>query len=128
MRRSEKADAKDKWERGQTTVRTRNFGYLSFGAGATCNFNNYIGLAVDLLFSREGQRFEGNFNGSPPDAATYSSVVSTQLSLNNTAIVGYYVAKAELNFIKLPIILSLTSDNTRPLFFTLLVGPRSIFW
>jgi len=106
---------------------TNNFGYFSFGAGGVLNFNNNFGLAVDILFSREGQRFKGNFNGSPPDAATYSSVVSTQISLNNTVIVGDYVAKAELNYIKLPIMLSLTSDNTKPLFFTLLVGPQFNF-
>jgi Outer membrane protein beta-barrel domain len=106
---------------------TNNFGYFSFGAGAIFNFNNNFGLAVDILFSREGQRFKGNFNGGPPDAATYSSVVSTQVTLNNTVIVGDYVAKAELNYFKLPIMLSLTSDNTKALFFTLLVGPQFNF-
>jgi hypothetical protein len=106
---------------------TSNFEYYSFGAGAIFNFNNNFGLAVDLLFSREGQRFKGNFNGSAPDAATYSSVVNTQVSLNNVVIVGDYVAKAELNFIKLPLMLSVTSDNTKPLFFTLLVGPQINF-
>ena len=106
---------------------TSNFEYYSFGAGAIFNFNNNFGLAVDLLFSREGQRFKGNFNGSAPDAATYSSVVYTQAYLNNMVIMGDYVAKAELNYIKLPIMLSLTSDNTKPLFFTLLVGPQFNF-
>jgi hypothetical protein len=106
---------------------TSNFGYFSFGAGAIFNFNNNFGLAVDLLFSREGQRFKGNFNGSSPDAATYSSVINTQVSLNNMVIVGDYVAKAELNYIKLPIMLSLTTDNTKPFFFTLLVGPQINF-
>ncbi|MGA3287767.1 MAG: outer membrane beta-barrel protein [Bacteroidota bacterium] len=106
---------------------TNHFGYLSGGVGAIYNINNHIGLAIDLLFSREGQAFKGHFTGSPPDAATYSSVVSTQVSLNNTAIVGDYVALAELNYIKLPIMFSLTSDNTKPLFFTLLVGPQFNF-
>ena len=106
---------------------TNHFGYLSGGIGAIYNFNNNIGLAVDLLFSREGQAFKGHFTGSPPDAATYSSVVNTQVSLNNTVIVGDYVALAELNYIKLPIMFSLTSDNTQPYFFTLLVGPQFNF-
>jgi hypothetical protein len=106
---------------------TNHFGYLSGGVGAIYNFNNNIGLAVDLLFSREGQAFKGHFTGSPPDAATYSSVVNTQVSLNNTVIVGDYVALAELNYIKLPIMFSLTSDNTQPYFFTLLVGPQFNF-
>jgi opacity protein-like surface antigen len=105
-----------------------NFGYLlTFGAGAIYNFNANIGIGIDVLFSREGQQFKGHFTGNIPDAATYSSVVSTQVSLNNITIVGDYVAKAELNFIKLPIMLSLTTDNTNPIFFTLLVGPQLNF-
>ena len=104
-----------------------HFGYLSFGAGAVFNINNNIGLAVDLLFSREGQAFNGHFTSSPLDATTYSSVVSTQASLNNTVIVGDYEALAELNYIKLPIMLSFTSDNTKPFFFTLLMGPQFNF-
>jgi hypothetical protein len=100
---------------------------LTFGAGAIYNFNNNTGLAVDILFSREGQRFKGNFNGSLPNVATYSSVVGTQVNLNNIAIAGDYVAKAELNYIKLPVMLSLTTDNTKPFFFTLLVGPQVNF-
>jgi len=106
---------------------TSNFEYYSFGAGVIFNFNNNFGLAVDLLFSREGQRFKGNFNGSAPDPATYSSVVYTQAYLNNMVIMGDYVAKAELNYIKLPIMFSLTSDNTKLFFFTLLLGPQINF-
>jgi hypothetical protein len=106
---------------------TNHFGYLSFGAGVKYNINNKIGLAVDLLFSREGQAFKGNFNVNPIDAATYSSVVSKQVSLNDMVIVGDYVALAELNYIKLPFMFSLTSNKTRPLFFTLLVGPQINF-
>jgi hypothetical protein len=103
---------------------TSHFGYLSFGAGAIYNFSNHVGLAVDLLFSREGQAFKGHFTSGPIDASTYSAVVGTQVSLNHTAIVGEYVALAELNYVKLPVMFSLTSDNTKPLFFTLLAGPQ----
>jgi Outer membrane protein beta-barrel domain len=112
---------------GSSLNLTNNFGYFSFGAGGIINFNNYLGVAVDLLFSREGQRFEGNFTGSPSDAATYSSVVSTQLSLNGMVISGDYVAKAELNYIKIPLMISLTSDNTKQFFFTLQAGPQFNF-
>ena len=112
---------------GSSLALTSNFGYFSFGAGAVVNFNHNVGVAADLLFSREGQRFSGNFNGGAPDPATYGAVVHTQTTLNNTVIVGDYVAKAELNYIKLPIMVSLTSDNTRPFFFTLLAGPQLNF-
>ena len=106
---------------------TSSFAYLSFGAGAIYNINKNMGFAIDILFSREGQRFQGNFTGSSFDASTYSSVVYMQVSLNNTDFAGEYVAKAELNYIKLPIMFSLTSDNTKPLFFSLLVGPQFNF-
>lgn len=104
-----------------------HFTYISFGFGAIYNINNNIGLGVDLLFSREGQAFTGNFNGAPLDSAAYSSVVTTQTFLNDVVITGNYKALAELNYVKLPLMLSLTSDNTKPLFFTMLVGPQFNF-
>jgi hypothetical protein len=103
-----------------------HFGY-SFGAGAVYNINNHVGFGLDILFSREGQNFTGDFTGAPLDPAAYSSVVAKQASLNNQVINGAYVAKAELNYIKVPLFLSLTTDNTRPLFFTLQVGPQINF-
>lgn len=103
-----------------------HFGYLSFGVGALYNINNNIGLGVDILFSREGQAFTGVFDVTP-DSNAYSSVVATQVFLNDTIIVGDYEALAEPNYIKLPLMLSLTSDNTKPLFFTMLVGPQFNF-
>ena len=55
-----------------------HFTYLNFGMGGVYNFTNNMGLAVDMLFSREGQNFTGNFADGPSDPATYSSVVKTQ--------------------------------------------------
>jgi len=111
---------------GSNLSLTSNFAYYSLGAGGIINFNNYLGIAVDLLFSREGQRFEGNFTGSF-DASTYSLVVRRQLDLNNLESSGNYVAKAELNYIKIPLMISITSDNTRQFFFTLQAGPQFNF-
>ena len=104
-----------------------HFTYISFGIGALYNLNNNIGFGVDILFSREGQAFKGNFTGAQLDATAYSSVVGTQVFLNNTVILGNYDALAELNYIKVPLMLSLTSDNVKPLFFTMLVGPQFNF-
>ncbi len=112
---------------GSALTPTSNFGYFSFGAGAIVNFDHNLGVAVDILFSREGQRFSGNFNGGAPDPATYASIVHTQANLNNIVIVGGYVAKAELNYVKLPIMLSVTTDNSRPVFLTVLAGPQLNF-
>ena len=104
-----------------------HFTYINFGIGGVYNFNHYMGLGVDILLSREGQNFTGNFAEGPSNSATYSAVVRTQAYLNNLVIPGYYICKAELNFIKLPIMFSLTSDNTKPLFFSLLAGPQINF-
>ena len=112
---------------GSSLNLTSNFGYFSFGAGGIINFNNYLGVAIDLLFSREGQRFEGNFTSGSFDVATYSPVVRRQLDLNNMESEGEYVAKAELNYIKIPIMISLTTDNTKQFFFTLQAGPQFNF-
>jgi hypothetical protein len=118
---------KNDFDAGNELDYKSHFSYKSGGVGAIYNFNNNIGLAVDLLFSREGQAFKGHFTGSSPDPATYSSVVSTQVLLNNTVIVGDYVALAELNYIKLPVMLSLSTDNSKPIFFNMLVGPQINF-
>ena len=104
-----------------------HFSYINFGIGGVCNFNHNMGLAVDILLSREGQNFTGNFANGPSNPATYSEVVKTQAYLNNLVIPGDYICKSELNFIKLPIMFSLMSDNTKPLFFSFLVGPQINF-
>jgi len=104
-----------------------HFTYLSFGVGALYNINKNVGIGLDILFSREGQAFSGRFDGSSFDDGAYSSTVLKQMLLNNKEEEGDYVALAELNYIKLPIMLSLTTDNTRPAFFTMLVGPQVNF-
>jgi hypothetical protein len=103
---------------------TSHFTYLNFGVGATYNINKNMGLTVDVLFSREGQNFTGNFNETKPDPATYSSVVATQAFLNNLVITGDYAAKAELNFIKLPVMFLFSTDNTKLVYFTFSAGPQ----
>jgi len=102
---------------------TNHVAIYSGGIGAIYNIDN-IGLAIDILFSREGQTFNGNFNDNPIDPATYSAVVKRQLDQNNMTINGNYVAKAELNFVKIPLMLSISSDNTKPIFYSLLIGPQ----
>jgi hypothetical protein len=103
-----------------------HFTELSFGAGAIYNINSMCGIGVDILFSREGQAYTGTINGTP-HADAYSAVVAKQLSLNGMAATGDYVALAELNYIKVPIMFSLSTDNTQPFFLSLMVGPQIEF-
>lgn len=118
---------KNDFDAGKELDFKSHFSYLSLGVGALYNINNNIGIGVDILFSREGQAYKGNFNGVFPDSNAYSYVVATQLFLNNIIVTGDYEALAELNYVKVPLMFSLTSDNTRPIFFTMLLGPEFNF-
>ena len=102
-----------------------HFSHLSFGVGAIYTLNENIGLGMDILFSREGQAFTGTFTkdeASYPDA--YSAVVARQMKLNHIDVKGNYVALAEPNYIKIPIMLALTTDNSKTFFYTLMAGPQ----
>ena len=97
----------------------------SFGIGGVYNFTPFMGLAMDILFSREGQAYKGNFDGTPLDPTVYSTVVERQVVLNGlTPIHGDYAALAELNYVKIPLMLSMNSDKHDKMFFTILVGPQ----
>ena len=104
-----------------------HFSYLSFGIGAVYNINTNFGVAVDILFSREGEAYKGNLDGSPTDKNAYSSVVVAQGFLNDVPVHGDYVALAELNYVKLPVMLAINTDKSQPVFFTMLVGPQLNF-
>ncbi len=106
---------------------TSHFTHLSFGAGAIYNIDENMGFGIDILFSREGQAYSGTMHGTANHPDAYSAVVARQASLNGVAIDGDYVALGEINYIKIPLMFSLTTDNTEPLFFTLLVGPQLNF-
>jgi len=101
-----------------------HFTYLNFGIGGMYNINKNMGVAIDFLLSREGQNFTGNFANGQFNSATYAQVVSDQAYLNNLVVAGNYAAKAELNFIKIPVMFSLTTDNTAPIFLSFKVGPQ----
>ncbi len=102
------------------------FSYIfSFGAGAIYHINEHYGVAVDILFSREGQAFTGTLTNSKAEhPEAYSAVVARQIKLNDIKIDGDYVALDELNYIKIPVMLSVTTDIREPVFFGFMVGPQ----
>ena len=100
-----------------------HFGYLSFGAGGVYNISGHLGLALDILFSREGQAFKGVLDNIP-DSTAYSSIVVLQKLLANDTLIGNYTALAELNFIKIPLMLSFSTLRVKPVFFNLMIGPQ----
>lgn len=108
--------------------KTSHFGYLSFGIGALYNIDRNIGVGVDILFSREGQAFTGTFAGGEAEHQdAYSAVIATQLKQNSLPVKGDFEALAELNYIKVPVMFSWATDNTAPIYFSILVGPQFNF-
>ncbi len=102
------------------------FSYIfTFGAGAIYHINDHYGIGVDILFSREGQAFTGTMTNSKAEhPEAYSAVVARQIKLNDIKIDGDYVALDELNYIKIPVMLSVTTDIQDPVFFGFMVGPQ----
>ena len=112
---------------GEELNMDRHFTFISFGVGAIYNLNNHIAIGMDILFSREGQAFKGYFNGTDLNKDAYSSVVGKQVLLNDEIIDGDYVALAELNYIKMPFMFCVSTDNTKKLFLSVLAGPQINF-
>ncbi len=86
-------------------------------------FNKNNGLEVDILYSRQGQEYTG-VNMQSGSTTAYNRVVAEQAILNGAPTVGSYQAKAELNSIKIPILLKISTATKKSLFYTLSVGPQ----
>ncbi|MEO6583543.1 MAG: outer membrane beta-barrel protein [Ferruginibacter sp.] len=98
----------------------------SLGTGGIAfdyGFTKTIGLEVDVLYARNGQEYTG-VNLQSGSTAAYNRVVAIQAMANNTPVTGSYQAKAELNSIKIPILLKLSTPNTNKMYYTLSVGPQ----
>jgi hypothetical protein len=97
--------------------------YLFGGITAGYNFSKHTAVELGVLYSRQGQEYSGvNMETSNP--AAYNNEISLQAFLNDKMIPGKYQAKAELNCIKFPILLKLTTDNTKPVYYTVSAGPQ----
>ena len=104
-----------------------HFTARSFGVGFMYNISNSIGLGADVLFSREGQAFSGYITGTSVNQEAYTAVIDKQTFLNNELVLGDYKALAELNYVKVPVMLSLGSDKSKKVFFSVLAGPQFNF-
>ena len=89
-------------------------------------FTKKIGVEVDVLYARDGQEYTGT-NIQSGSATAYNRVVAIQAMANNISTAGSYQAKAELNTIKVPILLKLSTPNTDKMYYTLSVGPQINF-
>jgi Outer membrane protein beta-barrel domain len=97
--------------------------YLGGGITASYLLNRHLAVEVDVLASRQGQIYTGT-NMLQPNGKAYNSQVAFQAFLNDQVFVGQYQAKAELNCIKVPFLLKLTSDNRKRMYGSVSFGPQ----
>jgi hypothetical protein len=97
-----------------------------FAGGLSCayNFNNHIGIELNLLISSQGEKYTGNLSYYKPngaDTVSYASRIVEQASLvgNTTTSTAEnpYVAEVSLTYFKIPILLKLTSNSEKSAFF-----------
>ena len=97
--------------------------FLSGGLAAGYKINKHIGVEVDILYVRQGQKYTG-VNMTVTNNTAYNSEVAMQAYLNDVLTTGSYKARAELNCIKIPVLLNLATNNTKRLYYTLSAGPQ----
>jgi hypothetical protein len=97
--------------------------YLSGGLAVGYNFNKHTALESGIFYSRQGQIYSG-VDMETNNAAAYNNEVSLQALLNGKLVSGTYQAKAELNCLKFPILLKLTTDNTKTVYYSVSAGPQ----
>lgn len=109
---------------GPQLQRESTTSFLSGGVAFGYGFTSKIGLELDVLYVRQGQEYSG-VNAQTGSAASYAHVVAQHAMFNNQVSAGEYQAKAELNVIKIPVLIKFNTDNRKPVFYTLSVGPQA---
>ena len=97
--------------------------YMSGGVALGYNISRKIGVEMDLLFSRQGQAYNG-FNAYSGSTTAYNRQVAFQAFLNSRILIGAYSAKAELNVLKIPLLLKLSTNHLNIIYFTASAGPQ----
>lgn len=108
---------------GSTIQRVNTPSLLNGGLAFSYNFCKSMGIELDVLRSREGQEYSG-MNTPNGTGTAYNHQVAIQAELNNSQTLGEYQAKAELNGIKIPLLLNFMTPNNKPVFYTFSVGPQ----
>ncbi|MEP6674926.1 MAG: porin family protein [Ferruginibacter sp.] len=106
--------------------RESTLSYFSGGIALGYNFNRHMGIELDILHSRQGQEFSG-MNTLNSTGNAFNHEVAIIASANNDQTAGAYQAKAELNMLKIPVLLRLSTDNSKPFYFHVNVGPQLDF-
>ncbi len=105
------------------------FGFAG-GLSGAYNFNNHVGIELNLIFSSQGEKYTGNLSDYKPkaDTASYANLVSFQAQLAGisptAASVNPYNAQISLTYFKIPVLFKLTSNTEKTTFFYMNVGPQ----
>ncbi len=70
------------------------------GLSASYHFSDYIGVGLDVLYSRQGQKYKGTVAGTA------------------------YTAQTNLNYLRLPLLLRFSTDPEAPVQFNAFLGPQ----
>jgi hypothetical protein len=98
---------------------------MAFGVGVGYNFNNHMGVGLDILYSSQGQGYKGNADtSSAVTVNAYTRNIILQAFANNIPVSGNYTAKTTLSCIKIPILFRYGGDNTKKSYFSMFIGPQ----
>jgi len=104
------------------------------GLSGAYNFNNHVGIEINLILSSQGEKYKGNlnyykFNGA--DTTSYASIVAFQAGAGYSpsnqswpAADTAFTAKVSLTYLKIPILFKLTSNSDKSAFFYMNIGPE----
>jgi len=114
----------NKSDKNSSAIKRENtVSYLSGGFSVGYNFNTHVGIELDILHSRQGQSYSGTntLNGT---GSAYNHEVAIIAESNDDQTVGTYQTKVELNVIKIPVLLRLATNNSKPIYFQVNIGPQ----
>lgn len=99
---------------------------VAFGIGGGYMVNKHIGVGIDFLYSKQGQGYKGagsqiNTGTTVPDL---SQRFRADATLNGIGLTGGYTARRDVTYIKIPIMLRYTGNNTKKLYFSSFIGPQ----
>lgn len=95
------------------------------GIGGGYTFNKHFGVELDIIYSKQGQAYNGKYAASP-DSTVYSTQIEHLAELNNMNIApnSNYTADVVLNCLKVPVMLHYTGNTSKKVFFNSFIGPQ----
>jgi len=90
-------------------------------------FNKHFGAEINFLYSKQGQGYKGDptvITTNATGVLILSNEFKALASSNNIAFTTPYTARIDLTYIKIPLLLRYTGNNTKKIFFSSFIGPQ----